>query len=148
MKQSKQSKPTKQTKTSQIVTLNAQGLKATDIAKRLKVTPNYVYSVLWQSKNKSKKNKKASAAAEVISTPSQPEYDPVNHPKHYTFGGIETLDFIEAKELSYNIGNAVKYLSRSGLKSCDTEIQDLEKARFYVEREITRLKTWKGEAHG
>lgn len=151
MKQSKKSKQSKQSKSSKIVALNAQGLKAAEIAKRLKITPSYVYTVMWQAKNKAKKAKSVakhktngSVKAESISSPS---HDPVNHPQHYTYGGIETIDFIEAKQLSYNIGNAVKYLSRSGLKSYDTEIEDLEKARFYVEREITRLKT-KDEAHG
>lgn len=40
--------------------------------------------------------------------------DMVNHPEHYTDGGIETIDFIEAKKLPYHLGNAVKYISRAG----------------------------------
>lgn len=42
--------------------------------------------------------------------------DLVNHPEHYTDGGIETIDFIEAKELNFHLGNAVKYISRAGKK--------------------------------
>lgn len=62
--------------------------------------------------------------------------DPVNHPPHYTAGGIETLDFIEAKDLNYRLGNVIKYISRAGKKVDGDPIQDLEKAAFYLNREI------------
>jgi len=58
--------------------------------------------------------------------------DPVNHPEHYTKGGIETIDFIEAKELGYHLGNAVKYITRCQHKN--NEKQDLEKAIWYINR--------------
>lgn len=64
--------------------------------------------------------------------------DLVNHPPHYTAGGIETIDFIEAKGLNYHLGNAVKYIARVDLKG--NPVQDLEKAKWYIEREITRRK--------
>lgn len=64
--------------------------------------------------------------------------DLINNPDHYTAGGIETIDFIEAKELSYGLGNAVKYISRAGRK--DSELEDLKKARWYLDREIKRLE--------
>lgn len=60
------------------------------------------------------------------------EHDPVNHPTHYTFGGIETIQYIEAKELDYHLGNAVKYISRAKFK--DNALQDIEKAVFYLNR--------------
>jgi len=60
--------------------------------------------------------------------------DPVNHPAHYTQGGIETIDFIEAKNLNYNLGNAVKYITRADHKG--NRLQDLQKAKWYLEREI------------
>lgn len=63
-----------------------------------------------------------------------PQHDPVNHPSHYTSGGIEVIDFIEAKKFNYNLGNAVKYISRSGLKG--NKKQDLEKAIWYLKREL------------
>ena len=53
---------------------------------------------------------------------------------------IEVIDFIEAYELNFNLGNAVKYVSRAGHKNPDTEIEDLRKAVWYLEREIQRLK--------
>jgi hypothetical protein len=64
----------------------------------------------------------------------EPESDPVNHPAHYKVGGIETIDFIEAKRLNYNMGNAVKYITRADHKG--SRKQDLEKAIWYLKREI------------
>lgn len=63
-------------------------------------------------------------------------HDFVNNPPHYTDGGIDTLSFIEAKDLNFRLGNVVKYVSRAGKKLDSDPIQDLEKARFYLEREI------------
>ena len=65
--------------------------------------------------------------------------DIVNHPPHYKSGGIETIDFIEAKNLGYHMGNVVKYISRAGIKS-DCPIEDLKKARWYLDRYITKLE--------
>jgi hypothetical protein len=67
-------------------------------------------------------------------TRMQESVDLVNAPPHYTAGGIETIDFIEAKQLNYNLGNAVKYISRADHKG--NRIQDLQKAKWYIEREI------------
>lgn len=66
--------------------------------------------------------------------------DNVNRPAHYTDGGIETIDFIEAKGLDFCRGNAVKYISRAGKKDPAKEIEDLEKAKWYIDHEIERLK--------
>jgi hypothetical protein len=60
--------------------------------------------------------------------------DFVNHPPHYTTGGIETIDFIEAKQLNYNLGNVVKYITRADHKG--NRAEDLRKAKWYLEREI------------
>lgn len=65
--------------------------------------------------------------------------DPVNHPEHYKAGGIETIDFIEAKNLNYNLGNCVKYISRAGKKDPAKYMQDLMKAAWYLNREIQNL---------
>lgn len=66
--------------------------------------------------------------------------DNVNHPAHYTDGGIETIDFIEAKNLPYHLGSAVKYISRAGKKDPRKEIEDVEKAVWYLNRHIEVLK--------
>lgn len=63
--------------------------------------------------------------------------DNVNHPSHYKVGGIETIDFIEAKKLNYNIGNVVKYITRADHKGNRKE--DLLKAQWYLNREIEGL---------
>lgn len=64
--------------------------------------------------------------------------DAVNHPKHYVTNpsGVECIEVVE--HMSFNIGNAVKYLWRCGLK--DDVLIDLKKARWYVEREIARIE--------
>ena len=62
--------------------------------------------------------------------------DLVNNPPHYKHGGIETIDYIEAKELNFHLGNAVKYISRANHKG--TPIEDLRKAIWYLERELDR----------
>jgi hypothetical protein len=67
-------------------------------------------------------------------TMQEPKSDPVNHPAHYKVGGIETIDFIEAKRLNYNMGNAVKYITRADHKG--SRKQDLEKAIWYLKREL------------
>jgi hypothetical protein len=64
----------------------------------------------------------------------------VNHPKHY--GGeanpYEAIKVIEAWDANFNIGNVLKYISRCGKK--DSEIQELEKAAWYLNREIQNRK--------
>jgi hypothetical protein len=65
------------------------------------------------------------------------KHDNVNSPTHYTTGGIETIDYIEAKSLNYNLGNVVKYVSRSDYKG--KKLEDLKKARWYLCREINNL---------
>lgn len=65
-------------------------------------------------------------------------HDPVNHPTHYTShpSGIECIQVTEW--MNFNLGNAVKYIWRMGLKT--DNIQDLQKARWYLDREIKRLQ--------
>ena len=66
----------------------------------------------------------------------------VNHPKHY--GGeddvYEAIKVIEAWGLGFNLGNVVKYLSRAGKKYEDKIIEDMEKALWYLNREIDNRK--------
>lgn len=67
----------------------------------------------------------------------------VNHPQHY--GGkdnpYEAIKVIEAWDLGFCLGNTVKYISRAGKK--DDTIQELEKALWYLKREIKNLKDGK-----
>lgn len=71
----------------------------------------------------------------AFTVPSFLRADVVNHPPHYKIGGIETIDFIEAKGLDYNLGNVVKYVTRADHKG--NKLQDLEKARWYLDRAIS-----------
>lgn len=70
-------------------------------------------------------------------------HDPVNNPSHYTDGNIEVIDFIEDKNLGFCLGNSVKYISRAGKKDPSKLLEDLKKAKWYLEREINRLEALK-----
>ena len=66
------------------------------------------------------------------------DHDPVNAPTHYKHGDTyETIRVIEAWGLNFNLGNSVKYISRAGKKG--NTVEDLEKARWYLTREIDNL---------
>lgn len=69
-----------------------------------------------------------------------PVEDNVNNPKHYNShpSGIEAIEI--TRHMNFNLGNAVKYLWRNGLKDGQPAIQDLEKAIWYIKDEIKRLK--------
>lgn len=154
------------TKTDRIRKLLSQGVTVKEIAKRVGVKPSFVYVIRWQDKNKKAKPKKGKAqfkskrskliqavfqAAKEVENAERsvakkdfvevtyPLPDPVNHPPHYKSGGIETIDYIEAKDLNYRLGNVIKYVSRAGKKDSDP-IEDLEKAAWYLRREIDARK--------
>lgn len=67
------------------------------------------------------------------------EHDPVNHPSHYTShpSGVECIQITE--HMNFCLGNAIKYIWRAGLKDT-SDIEDLEKAVWYINREIQRRK--------
>ena len=108
--------------------------KASMIAKKFKVSNDYIYQI---------KSKMKMASSEIVTKievddPRMPKFvDNVNHPPHYKIGGMETIDFIEAKELDYHIGNVVKYLTRAKHKR--NELEDLKKAQWYLDRAINKL---------
>ena len=72
--------------------------------------------------------------------------DPVTHPSHYTSGKIQVIDFIADQDLDFCLGNVVKYLSRAGKKAeegktlYEKALEDLKKARFYLNYEIELLE--------
>lgn len=63
--------------------------------------------------------------------------DAVNSPAHYVVGGIEVIDFIEAKDFNYRLGNVIKYISRADHKG--DRLENLKKAQWYLNREIEKL---------
>ncbi len=85
----------------------------------------YYYSILY---NKNSKN------VENMSDNS------VENPSHYNSGKIEVIDFIEDQNLNFNLGNAVKYISRAGKKDPAKFREDLEKAVWYLNRELKKSK--------
>ena len=94
---------------------------------------NSVYSMRW------KMRKEAERLLQPAERPKTRlagagDSDLINHPPHYTTGGVETIDFIEAKKLNYNLGNVVKYITRADHKG--NRVEDLRKAKWYLEREI------------
>ena len=69
--------------------------------------------------------------------------DMVNHPDHFNTGRIEVIDFIEDNHFNFSLGNVVKYICRAGKKDPAKEIEDLQKAAWYINREIQRLEAQK-----
>ena len=61
------------------------------------------------------------------------------HNNHYK-AKVQPIELIEANELNFNRGNVVKYVSRAGKKEGEPEIKDLEKALYYLQREINRIR--------
>lgn len=117
--------------------------KASVVAKLFKVTVQTVYqrrTKLKSAASKSKQDKWARSNRPSTLVPSavmsMAVYadDMVNHPPHYKTGGIETIDFIEAKNLGYNLGNVVKYISRADYKG--DRLENLKKAQWYMNREV------------
>lgn len=106
------------------------------VVKATGASPKTVYSVRWKMRQE---------AARLLQPAERPKTrlatsadfvkpDLINSPPHYTTGGVETIDFIEAKKLNYNLGNVVKYITRADHKG--SRIEDLRKAKWYLEREI------------
>ena len=135
----------KTTKAQKILDMTADGVSAIQIAKKMGVSPAYVYVVRSKAKKKAGKAKKKASKPKYqefkvyeFTEPSVPPNldvpDLVNSPPHYTNGGIETIDFIEAKDLNYRLGNVIKYVSRAEKKG--NPVQDLKKALWYLQRDI------------
>lgn len=145
----------KQTKHAKVLALHAKGLKAKDIATKVKCNLSYVYTTLSNNKVKQmnatadtqyrlarvggvmKKITAVDLQRVVADLREKKLSDNVNHPAHYKAGGIETIDFIEAKKLDYHLGNVVKYITRSDLKG--NKLEDLQKAQWYLNRAISKL---------
>jgi hypothetical protein len=135
---------TKSTKTKNVIAYLEKNPRAkpADVAKKFKMAVQYVYKLRADTKlDKALTMSKPSAVFLTKSSPKKEKmimtYDNVNHPPHYKTGGIETIDFIEAKSLSYNLGNVVKYITRADYKG--NKLEDLKKAQWYLNREVSNL---------
>lgn len=65
----------------------------------------------------------------------------INHPAHYIRGGLECIVAIEAWDLDYHLGHAVKYIMRAGHKEAEDPVNDLMKASWFVNRRIQLIKS-------
>lgn len=151
----------KQSNTAKIRALLEAGKSVKEVAARLKIKPAAVYQVRWRMTKDEKANEgpvEKYTLHEILATPVHNDpvnhplheilatpvvdaadhpahYDPVNHPPHYKAGGIEVIDFIEAKQLGYHLGNVIKYISRAYHKG---GMEDLLKAQWYLNRAIEK----------
>ena len=64
----------------------------------------------------------------------------IDHPAHYESNGIEAIDVIDAFNLDFSAGNAVKYILRAGRKQGNSAIEDLRKARWYIDHIIGKFE--------
>jgi hypothetical protein len=115
--------------------------KASDIAKLFKISVQSVYQRKAKLKSAAPKSnwKTILVGTSNKSVLTKISPDLVNSPAHYTKGGIETIDFIEAKQLDYNLGNVVKYISRANLKG--NKLENLRKAKWYMDRAVEKTAT-------
>jgi hypothetical protein len=107
------------------------------VAWKFKMPVQYVYKLRADIKLDKALTMSKSPAILYKSSSKAETKDNVNSPAHYVTGGIETIDYIEAKSLNYNLGNVVKYVSRSDYKG--KKLEDLKKAQWYLSREISNL---------
>ena len=125
-------------------------IKAEEVSRKLGIAKTYTYVLMSKARKanlkpenilesvaKFKERMGAIGGVTIVETIDKTA-DPVNNPTHYTAGGIETIDFIEAKKLGYNLGNVVKYITRAEHKG--NKLEDLRKAQWYLTREINSLK--------
>lgn len=145
---------------------NNAGSKAKDIMKKFKVSKPYAYKLMTEARKQYLNRRDEAMAkpkmrmmGAVTSNESvgverdaegyrlielggrtarmlEADLDMVNHPPHYKKGGIETIDFIEAKNLNYHLGNVVKYITRADHKG--DRLENLKKAQWYLNREIEK----------
>ena len=125
--------------------LHDEGKTVKEIKARTKYSDGLVRLVIRNYNKKLKKSKVIKAVTEMKQALDviEKKSDPVNKPPHYTVGGIDFLDYAEAKGLTENayLFNVVKYVSRAGKKLGADPVQDLQKAEFYLKREIERRKS-------
>ena len=151
----------KQTNTVKVVQYikNNPNAKAKEVSKATGVSISGVYQAVYLQKKRAKSapapksnwklasvstskksvfQKPSTLAPNAVASMALYAEDKVNHPSHYKIGGIETIDFIEAKNLGYNLGNVVKYITRADHKG--NKLEDLKKAQWYLNRAVTTLE--------
>jgi hypothetical protein len=119
--------------------------KPSQVAKLFKTSVVTVYALKSKTKTAAtkqsdwaKKNRPSTLVPNGLMSMQVYADDKINSPSHYKVGGIETIDFIEAKNLGYNLGNVVKYISRADHK--DNKLDNLKKAQWYLNRAVSKLE--------
>lgn len=130
-------------------------VKVAVVAKKFKTAPTTIYALRAKHKSAATKSewklasvstskksvfqhqKPSTLVPNAVASMALYADDVVNHPSHYKVGGIETIDFIEAKQLDYHLGNVVKYISRADHK--DEKLENLKKAQWYLNRAVANL---------
>jgi len=118
--------------------------KPSHIAKLFKTSVVTVYALKSKTRTAAtkdtwaKKNRPSTLVPNGLMSMQVYADDKINSPSHYKVGGIETIDFIEAKNLGYNLGNVVKYISRADHK--DNKLDNLKKAQWYLNRAVSKLE--------
>jgi len=136
-------------------------LTALALSEKMGISRNYAYKLMYNLKNEVKVEdvieeketfqedeihpemlsqlvyKTSQGRAKIRMMQGGEEKETVNHPPHYKVGGIETIDFIEAKGLDYCLGNVVKYITRADHKG--NKVEDLRKAQWYLTRAISKI---------
>lgn len=104
---------------------------------KVRFSSNDIYWYDWITK---KEFTKTRPEKEIVCgvVPLETKKNTVNHPAHYNTGKIEVIEYIEDKGMNFNIGNCCKYISR--YKHKNNPVEDLEKAEWYLRREISKLK--------
>ena len=128
-------------------------MTASEISKKLGIKIGYVYTMMSKIRKPKFDIKKIEAVLQEEASPpvsveqvkdfvysislGRGTVDNINHPPHYTTGGMETIDFIEAKKLDYHLGNVVKYITRADHKG--SKLENLKKAQWYLNRAVDNL---------
>lgn len=103
---------------------------------------NYDYDYFdldWTCTEKNKESTKHKMMREIADKYDEYNTNTNTTPSHYK-GTVQPIDLIIAQNLNFNLGNVVKYVCRAGRKAGESNLKDLEKAKDYINYEITRLK--------
>lgn len=120
--------------------VRAQEMIAKDDEVVVDVNAKICYTFLRYGSRESMTNNEATEAV-VAAVQKVTGHDPVNHPAHYTSGKIEVIEAIEDWKLNYHLGQVIKYVARAGKKDPTKIIEDLQKAEWYLKREISKHTT-------
>jgi len=119
-------------------------LKLDENANHIELCPFFIFTFIGDSLNMNEK-------IEEVKLPHSedevtlPQYDIIQKAPHYNTGDYEVIEVIKEYNLGFCLGNAVKYIARAGRKDASKTIEDLKKACYYIEREVSYINSNKFE---